>query len=160
MIINRMEINSSAKYEKEDKDTKLCECNMPGSFVLASAKYCFIDKCEEFSVTYMPHKKVVTPGVADNLRSQHLDVQMNLTLSPDRDHQLVSTNIYNQGKTNRTNVVLSMLCVPSLAMSLLCNNADLPTTTFGKDYDDGQHCTVPITKRGITKTYEMNFKQC
>jgi hypothetical protein len=64
MIINRMEINSSAKYEKEGKGTHFFEYQMPDSFVLPLAKNLFIDKYEAFSVIYMPHKKAVTPELA------------------------------------------------------------------------------------------------
>ena len=105
-------------------------------------KIVFIDKYEAFSVMYMPHKKAVTPGLADDLCSQHLDALMNLMLSPDTDHQSDSTKKYNQRKAKRTNIGFSSLCVPCIGMSLLCNNVDLPTTTFGKDYDDGQRYTV------------------
>ena len=154
-----MAINSSAKYESQDKGTLIFWMHHGGPLRTANGKrVLYWQVREEISVTYMPHTKVVTPGVADDLRSQRLDTLMNLMLSPDIDHQSDSTKKYNQGKAKRTTIGFSRLCVSCLAMSMLCNNANLPTTTFGKDYDDGQRYTVPITKCGINETYDMNLK--
>ena len=137
VIINKMAINSSAKYESQDKGTQLFDCTMVDHFVLPSVREFYIEKCDAFSVTYMPHTRVVTPGVADDLRSQRLDTLMNLMLSPDTDHETPSFKKYNKGKAMRTNVGFSKMAVPSLTMFLLCSTADFPTTAFGKDFDDG-----------------------
>ena len=95
-----MTINSLAKYETQDKGTQLFDCTMVHHFVLPSPREFVIEKCDAFSVTYMSHKKVVTPGGADDRRSQRLDAQMNRMLSPDIDHETPSFKKIQQRKSN------------------------------------------------------------
>jgi hypothetical protein len=153
-----MKVNSSEKYDSEDKVMTLFDCTMEGGFKLPTAEEFFIQKCSEFETMYMTHRDAVyTHGLAQDLHTRRFDDQLNKTMQTWDESE--SSRNYNQGKTKMTNVGFTKLFVACLAWALLCNNCDSPTTTLGKEFDDHQRCSVSVKKGGKLQSLSYNFKQ-
>lgn len=66
---------------------------------------------------------------------------------------------YNQGRAKMTHLGFSILWVPCLAMSLLCNNSSMQTTTLGHEVDENQCFLVRLIICFKKKEYKLDFKQ-
>ena len=131
---------------------------MENAVQLPSKEEYLIAKPDEFSICYITHKDAEShPGLATDLHACKYNTQLNLTVQ--LYIHLNRKYCYNQGRAKITHLGFSILWVPSVAMSLLCNNSSMQTTTLRHGVDENQCFLVRLIICLKKKEYKLDFKQ-